>query len=611
MANYKAIASGNWSNLAIWQDDSLGYFVASTVLPTSVDNVYSNNFVVTINTSTTVNSLRNVAFTPSFLGAMPIPQMTSNNTPSGVANASSSSAGQPWQAFDRDNVSFWVSNSLNTGWLSYQFPTSKIIKTYGFFTPAITSTRSPKTWTFEGSNDGVTWVVLDTQTNFTIVASTFYSFNTSNTTSYTFYRINITAAQIVGIQPGLATFEMSELLGVLYGPGMADGGNFVVNSSITLNIIAGIIQAYIWQNSSSAYLIQTSGTGITVNMNFSMTTNTSGNTNLRYLTVGHTGTFNFTGTLTGGGGVNQPLLFITSVVTATILGNVIAGNQGYTVLQVNANATVSIIGDIFTNNFTAHQSSNRGLVVNSASASVYVTGNVYHNSLTTTTGPVPVELVVGNLYITGNIIGGFSNVLQWAVYISGNGYFNHTGILTGGSASNTSIGSLGLNQISLGSIAILSGPFVFGNYGAPPFSCTRMFLSSNTSKYIEFASNSTNGALFPSAAPTRLTMYSPNTIADSPVPTNVRQGTIYALGSQTGTLIVPSPSNVRKDIPTDATVGTADLSAADMWNYLTSAITTPGSIGETVKNIKLKTDNIPTYPASVESVGAIVASYNV
>ena len=48
MANYKAISNGNWSNLAIWQDNGSGSFVASTVLPSGVDDVYSNTFTVNV-----------------------------------------------------------------------------------------------------------------------------------------------------------------------------------------------------------------------------------------------------------------------------------------------------------------------------------------------------------------------------------------------------------------------------------------------------------------------------------------------------------------------------------------------------------------------------------
>lgn len=59
MANYKAIASGNWSNLATWQDNRSGSFVASTVLPGAADVVYWNNFTVAINQDVTVFEIRN------------------------------------------------------------------------------------------------------------------------------------------------------------------------------------------------------------------------------------------------------------------------------------------------------------------------------------------------------------------------------------------------------------------------------------------------------------------------------------------------------------------------------------------------------------------------
>jgi hypothetical protein len=54
MAIVRAIASGNWSNTAIWNTGSL---------PTSADDVYSNTFTVTIDTSPTVLSIRTTSAT--------------------------------------------------------------------------------------------------------------------------------------------------------------------------------------------------------------------------------------------------------------------------------------------------------------------------------------------------------------------------------------------------------------------------------------------------------------------------------------------------------------------------------------------------------------------
>ena len=57
MANYKAVANGNWSDLATWEDDSSGSYVASTVLPGVNDDVWANGFTVTIDQNINVKSL--------------------------------------------------------------------------------------------------------------------------------------------------------------------------------------------------------------------------------------------------------------------------------------------------------------------------------------------------------------------------------------------------------------------------------------------------------------------------------------------------------------------------------------------------------------------------
>jgi hypothetical protein len=59
MANYKAVANGNWSALATWQDNSSGVFLASTVLPGASDVVYFNNFTVQMDVDATVLEIRN------------------------------------------------------------------------------------------------------------------------------------------------------------------------------------------------------------------------------------------------------------------------------------------------------------------------------------------------------------------------------------------------------------------------------------------------------------------------------------------------------------------------------------------------------------------------
>ncbi|MGR6126739.1 discoidin domain-containing protein [Paenibacillus sp. SER-28] len=124
-----------------------------------------------------------------------IPNMTSNTFPSGVASASNefSSANR---AFDGDFAtisSAWGSN-VNAAWLRYDFPTPVVIGQYVIYPQTTASDRAPKDWTLEGSNDGVTWNILDTQSNITEwLDSTPKKFTFSNSNSYKDYRINITA----------------------------------------------------------------------------------------------------------------------------------------------------------------------------------------------------------------------------------------------------------------------------------------------------------------------------------------------------------------------------------------------------------------------------------
>lgn len=130
-----------------------------------------------------------------------IPAMTSDTIPSGIASASSqhSHPYPAWKAFDGDvesNANGWIATyGVLEGWLQYTFPTPTIVDIYRIRNQiGGESTRAPKDWTFEGSNDGITWTVLDTIKDFTFwVMHDFSTFSFKNTTPFYSYRINITA----------------------------------------------------------------------------------------------------------------------------------------------------------------------------------------------------------------------------------------------------------------------------------------------------------------------------------------------------------------------------------------------------------------------------------
>lgn len=149
--------------------------------------------------------------------------MTSNVLPSpNVTSASSefSASYQAWQAFDK-NVDMstrydWATAAAqSTAWLKYDFGSgnAKQIQKYSVMGVAKggygNKNGAPKNWTFEGSNDGSSWTVLDTQENqqdWGELEKRIFEFE--NTVSYRYYRLNMTANNEAS---GTGIFRIAEL----------------------------------------------------------------------------------------------------------------------------------------------------------------------------------------------------------------------------------------------------------------------------------------------------------------------------------------------------------------------------------------------------------------
>jgi len=130
-----------------------------------------------------------------------IPVMTSNTSPKGRAFAkdSYSASYDPWNAFNGydDSEGYASANgSATNGYLGYEFEQPIIIGEYLLRSPTAADTlqRMPKDWTFEGSNDGISWFVLDTQQNQTwtsVIQDKIYEIKYPKL--FKMYRINWTA----------------------------------------------------------------------------------------------------------------------------------------------------------------------------------------------------------------------------------------------------------------------------------------------------------------------------------------------------------------------------------------------------------------------------------
>jgi hypothetical protein len=105
----------------------------------------------------------------------------------------------PDQAFNLTSGTKWyngnASNPGPTGWLRYDFGAgnAQTVKRYTVISADVAD-RDPKTWTFQGSNDGSTWTTLDTQSNQAFANRRHAkAYNIGNTTAYRYYQIDVTA----------------------------------------------------------------------------------------------------------------------------------------------------------------------------------------------------------------------------------------------------------------------------------------------------------------------------------------------------------------------------------------------------------------------------------
>jgi hypothetical protein len=577
MALRVAVANGNWSSTATWNGG---------VLPTTGDIVASNGFTITIDQNINVDSITNTA--QAVVGAVPI--MTSNTTPSGIA---STNVGTAWYAFDAAGFnSDWIVDVVSPGtWLAYEFTSPIAVNQYSF-----AGYTNQNNWTFEAWN-GSTWIVLHTITGASVTSYT--SPLLGNSTAYIKYRFVLNDSgyrRIYGVQ-------MYQYLGTTAA---VAGGTFNLNSGVTVTctgtngITGGPVTCMTYSGTGSSTInANITPTGNDVNaptlihnstgtliLNGSIFNNgNSFNNRVQTVLFSGAGIFNITGTINGlqiKTGLN-----ITGNGTCNIVGDLYPANAG-SAMTIAGNAIVNITGNIYPS--LGGSVFNGTLIIPAVSAVVTFTGNVFYDS--------NVNFLCNGIYVTGN---SRLNVIGNVYAGSGSTY---TGISATGSCYIDMVGIIKPNRglpafysTGAGAINVLSGPFISGDSGVQPFYVARMHYRRTMGSYFEFRDNSTNGALPPAGAAPATRLVSPDTAVDAPIPANVRFGTVYASGSQTGTMRVPAASNVRAGIEVDNTVGTAVLTASQIWEMLQSNLTTPGSIGERLKNC-----------STVQTTGSQIAS---
>ena len=117
------------------------------------------------------------------------------------------------RVFDGTDQTKWLTAGGNaTGWIQFDFSEEDAFAVDGLTMTSANDgeSRTPKNWTLQGSNDGASWTIVDTQTDET-GWSTFEtrSYSFTNTTAYKMYKLNVTANNG---DTGLMGFSELELL---------------------------------------------------------------------------------------------------------------------------------------------------------------------------------------------------------------------------------------------------------------------------------------------------------------------------------------------------------------------------------------------------------------
>jgi hypothetical protein len=541
-----AVANGNWSNPATWQGG---------IIPTATDVAATNGFVVNIDQDITVEGLTNLAHYPSA-----IPPMTYYDAPGGIVTSSgkydATEQFAPWRAFNfSSNTSdSWIHTSgVPAGWLAYEFKNPKVINQYNIVGIYNNQTSSaPRDWTFEGW-DGSGWIILHTVTGNTALS---YIGTFTNTTAYKKYRINITANN-GGSYTGIHTMYMG-----------------LSTDPTTTSVQNGYFTVSPGANITCTQIGLLTGAGVPL------------------ITINAAGNYYFNSNIVKNG--NAGAIYVTAEANVYIVGDIIStggggsGATNYTLAAITYSKfyiTGQIRGCVSTENNVS------GCIFLTNLAEAYVTGNVTSNNLNTSYNSNPViELLNGSrCEITGNV---FHNNFGAQIIRNFSGILKIVGTVNA-TAPNLTGAHVVFAEYNTTGVNMLSGPFIFSRSGHSPTWVGRLFLIRTAQSYIEYMDNSGSGLLPPATQGVATRLVSPDTIADAPSPNNVRQGVSYSLGSLTGTMIVPSPDNVSKNIPVDNTVGTAVLDATAIWAVPLTSLNTSNSIGRRVKNA-----------ATVETTGA-------
>jgi hypothetical protein len=111
----------------------------------------------------------------------------------GTPNDSKNNAANAGSAFDRNSQTQWFYSGV-MGWLQVDLGHTETVQRYTVISSTDLVGRDPKDWQFQGSNDGVNWTTLDTQSGQAFAYRIQQkSYTVASPGAYRWYRLNITS----------------------------------------------------------------------------------------------------------------------------------------------------------------------------------------------------------------------------------------------------------------------------------------------------------------------------------------------------------------------------------------------------------------------------------
>jgi hypothetical protein len=411
MANVYAVASGNWSNTAIWNTGTL---------PTSADIVRPNGFAVTIDQNITVIALRNDASAPAVAGG------TFTLTGNYTLNISSDI-----QCFASSLLTY---NGTGTAYITGTNTSAAIISS--------TTTNTTTTVTHSGTGTLIVDMVINScilnETNrFNIQVTGGGTLNLLKSVSkgtFAAYPTNAGSSAISVSGTANATINTVDITGI-------SAWGYTINSSVntaTINVIGNITGGAMQAGGTPVGgAIAMSGTNSILNITGNISNNTGGSTGqLQTVFINGVVTVNMIGTINGPpSGINPnsgSIVISNASGVLNLTGNVLGNGSGSTIISVGfCNVTGTVTGGLIAN------------AVRINSGTTTITGTVNGG---TGNGIVGVVVNGGTLNHIGT-----AQASSTASAIGGNAPTTSTVICTGPFLRNTNVVALATQTLQINS----------------------------------------------------------------------------------------------------------------------------------------------------------------